>query len=346
MRVLIAGGTSGVESLPTSVSALVDWNVFNEHAVNWMGLYLGDISRPAPFGDEISWNWARNLNETTRRNVEGEIDRWIREGEPLPVLEKRLARLPAFSDARARMVAVTEVTRVYASGNLMAWDASGVVGAKRWRTARDELVCPICGPMHMTIVEFDQEWTFTPEMREADPGLDKALNSIKANGFIAPPAHVHCRCWLSPVIIEAHDLDELDEQRFDKQPGSSFALADELALIRGAGHDIFADIRPPSGRAPRGLGTEYKQRRRIQSRIESHIKWRDQAQRQLQGYRGQRGVRNRWRIDVAQTRVQELNKGITAMLDIANDPLADWAFKTELIDGIAAYISELRVLAA
>jgi hypothetical protein len=216
MNVLLSGAASGNGQLPAELRVFTDWDVFNQSALDWMDLYLGDVSRRAPFADSTAWNWAANLNETTRRQVSSEISNWVRAGEALPELEKRLGRLPSFTTQRARQVAVTEVTRVYASGNLMAWEASGVVSAKRWRTAFDELVCPICGPMHMTIVEFGGQWNFTQEMRDANPELDSALNSLKVSGFTAPPAHVHCRCWLSPVILEAHTPEEIAEQRFDK----------------------------------------------------------------------------------------------------------------------------------
>jgi len=46
-----------------------------------------------------------------------------------------------FGRQRARRVAVTEVTRVYAAGNEEAWRATGYVTGKRWMTARDERVC-------------------------------------------------------------------------------------------------------------------------------------------------------------------------------------------------------------
>lgn len=216
MRIIIAGATSGVELLPPNIAVLVDWDVFNRDAVSWLRRYLGDSTTRPPFVGDAGWNWAQNLTDTTRRNVMEEIDRWIQEGEPLPVLEKRLARLPTFGSLRARQVAVTEVTRVYASGNLMAWQSSGMVGAKRWRTAVDERVCPICGPMHDTIVEIDAEWQFTQEMRDKNPALDRALKGLKQTAFTAPPAHVLCRCHLIPVVLEAYEPGELDDQRFDK----------------------------------------------------------------------------------------------------------------------------------
>lgn len=84
-----------------------------------------------------------------------------------------------YSPERARAIAVTEVTRAFAQGNLAAWRESEVVERKRWNTAVDELVCPICRPLAGQIEDIGG--TF-------DGGLD------------GPPAHVRCRCWVTPVV--------------------------------------------------------------------------------------------------------------------------------------------------
>ena len=346
MRVLISGGTSGVNLLPNELRVLVDWDVFNQHALNWMDIFLGDAmtTRP-PFTDNIAWSWAQGLTNTTRKHISTEIDQWVRAGEPLPELTKRLARSAAFTPQRARQTAVTEVTRIYASGNMMAWDASGVVGAKRWRTANDERVCPICGPLHMTIVDFEGSWDFTPEMLANNPELERALNSIKATSFTAPPAHVLCRCWLSPVIIEAHDPEALDEQRFDKQP--KYQLAEDRAIansLNNTGNDILSGIRPPSGRAPRGMGQEYAQRRRIANNIEKHIRWRTTSRQHIMNDRGQ--ASNMRTVTIAKERIRQLDKAIPAMIDIANSGIGDWGFIDELVRGIAGEVSVIRGVVA
>lgn len=70
------------------------------------------------------------------------------------------------------------------------------------------------------------------------------------------------------------------------------------------------------------------------------MKWRSHASAQLNRYRGQRA--NRWQIDMAQARYSELNKGIDAMLNIASQPMGDWQFKGEMVDGIIGYLQSLR----
>lgn len=211
LAVLLAGGDNGAATMPPGLDVLVDWDVFNTSALDWLRIYFGDM-QPGIWGQSGAFDWAQRLNGYTRRTIIKEIDSWVREGAPLPVLEQRLASL--FDSARARRVAVTEVTRIYASGNLMAWQSSGVVTGKRWMTAVDERVCPICGPLHNTLVEIDRTWEFTQAMLDANPQLAKALRGPAA--FVAPPAHVMCRCWLQPVVFEALEPAEIERARFGR----------------------------------------------------------------------------------------------------------------------------------
>ena len=97
----------------------------------------------------------------------------IRSGSPLSALEAALA--PLFGDARARRIAVTEVTRLFARGNQMAWEETGFVNMVKWNTAEDELVCPVCRPLDGTMI---------------------GIGDIDA----MPPAHVNCRCYITPIV--------------------------------------------------------------------------------------------------------------------------------------------------
>jgi len=254
-------------------------------------------------------NLVRDITRTTKERLRREVSQFADSGETFQQFSRRLAQSGLFSPERARMIAVTEVTSAFAQGNMIAWKESGVTEGKEWNTANDELVCPICGPLDGKQVKLDGEFT---------------------GGFAAPPAHPRCRCWITPVTMG--DLERTQE----------FMIAEELSLLEESGFDPFEAIRPPEGRAPRGTGEEYRLRRNIVSRIETHMKWRDAAEAQLRKYRGQTSHLVRWRIDEAQARVQELNKGIGAMLDIASQPLGDWQFKAEMVNGIAGYIQALR----
>ena len=291
----------------------VDWALANDAAAQWAEGY--------------SFQLVTGIEGTTKRRLQREIAGFTDSGETFQAFSRRLAASDMFSPARAQMIAVTEVTRAYAEGNKIAWRESGVTEGMEWNTANDELVCPICGPLDGEQVKLDDKFD---------------------GGFEAPPAHPRCRCWLTPVTVG--DL-ETGQEIFDRLnlPGMGeaagreiFDVADEIALIEGAGFDSFVGIRPPPGRAPRGLGTEYAQRRRIVKRIQAQMRHREAATRQIREFRGQTSMRIRWKFDAAVAREQELNKGIATMLDISGDAIADWSFKTEMVDGIIKYMSAIR----
>lgn len=170
LSLIFSGGRSGHDLLPEGARILMNWDVFNEDAIS----YLNDYRMST---------WA-NINRVSREHTVSIIDDWIRSGEHLDVLSARLE--PWYSPERAERVAVTEVTRIYAEGNQLAWRATGLVSHNRWNTARDERVCPICAPLHGMVVELGANG-FTTQ-----GGI----------GITAPPAHPRCRCWLAPVVSE------------------------------------------------------------------------------------------------------------------------------------------------
>lgn len=143
-----------------------DWQLVNTAALEWAQRYVGEL--------------IRGINAVTRRRIQAEVAQFVETGESVLALARRLVGIGPFSDDRARMIAVTEVTRAYAEGNMTAWRETGVIERRRWNTANDELVCPICGPRHNMVVGLDEDF----------------------DGLEGPPAHPRCRCWLTPVIVD------------------------------------------------------------------------------------------------------------------------------------------------
>jgi SPP1 gp7 family putative phage head morphogenesis protein len=185
LTLLMAGARSGASALPAGLSFLIDWDAFNTSAVDWLRRYEA--------------GWLRGVNGTTRTQVVKIVENWIKAGSHLDSLTEEFK--PIFGDDRAAMIAATETTRVYAEGNVMAWRSSGIVTAKRWQTSRDDLVCPVCGPLHNKVVSLEYGWS-------AD-GQGKIIESPE--GLFAPPAHVRCRCWLLPVVGDEAFKKRLDE---------------------------------------------------------------------------------------------------------------------------------------
>jgi len=127
--------------------------------------------------------WARNYSyelitgiEATGRDVVARaVARFIEAGKPLEELAGELASI--YSGPRAAMIASTETTRAFYEGQVASFRGSGVIKKMEWRTARDERVCPTCGPLH---------------------GKRTAMGGTFDG--ITPPAHPRCRCWIAPVV--------------------------------------------------------------------------------------------------------------------------------------------------
>jgi uncharacterized protein with gpF-like domain len=94
-----------------------------------------------------------------------------------------------FTDARAMMIARTEVANAQAGGNFDVWKRSGMVKTVKWTVSADE-PCDDCADNE------DEEVPFG----EAFP-----------SGDLLPPAHPNCRCVLVTVKLADDDEDDQDE---------------------------------------------------------------------------------------------------------------------------------------
>lgn len=156
----------GVRQLDT-IGFGFDWTLANTAARDWANQYVGQL--------------IGSIEETTRNQVRQAVAAWVENGDPLESLIRELE--PTFGRARAELIASTEVTRAYAEGTQAAYREAGVINRMRWRTARDEIVCPICGALHNV---------------EADLG-GRFVNPNNNREYF-PPAHPRCRCWIVPVV--------------------------------------------------------------------------------------------------------------------------------------------------
>ena len=146
-----------------------------------IGADLAVISQEAlQHSQRYTYDLVTGLTDTTRRLVQESITTYtgtpgMTRGDLVKLLE------PAFGEQRANMIAVTEVTRAYSASTnqyqRMALDA-GVEMRRVWFTLRDQLVCPICGPLHGLP---EEDWP--AQYRDG------------------PPAHPHCRCG-SELTVE------------------------------------------------------------------------------------------------------------------------------------------------
>lgn len=150
-----------------------DYRLVNEEAARWARTY--------------SYELVRGINDTTRENLRTAVEAWTRSGQPFPDLVRELT--PLFGATRAKLIATTETTRAYAEGSVRTYQASGVVIAIEWLTARDLKVCPICQPL-------------------------EGVRATMSGGFpsdrgpiLRPPAHPGCRCAVAPIVPTPEELE-------------------------------------------------------------------------------------------------------------------------------------------
>lgn len=125
---------------------------------------------------EYAYDLVKDLTATARETLQTVISEFA--ATPGMTLGDVIDRLP-FSEQRAALIATTEITRAYATGQAAAGAALAeqypdVRVVKEWFTNVDDRVCPVCGPLHG---------------EEVDEG------ELFGGEFDGPPAHPGCRCW-------------------------------------------------------------------------------------------------------------------------------------------------------
>ena len=128
---LMGGSVTAASLLPEGLDALIDWDGFNQAAID--------------FAQEYRFEWIKGITDTTREQTQQVMADWIASGDPLSVLEAQIEAI--YGEARAASISATEITRLFQEGNELAWQSTGLVEKAIWMTVQDERVCPICEPM-------------------------------------------------------------------------------------------------------------------------------------------------------------------------------------------------------
>lgn len=150
----------------TGVRERVNWNLVN--------------TRAQTAAESYSFELVRGITDTSRDRLRGVVGRFAATpGQDLKGLGSEIGNI-FDSRVRGEMIAVTEVTRAAAQGEqdlvdeIRRLDPSAGV-AQIWLTSNDELVCPVCGPLH---------------------------GKRRGNGWTEPPpAHPRCRCDMATQLI-------------------------------------------------------------------------------------------------------------------------------------------------
>jgi len=162
---LRVAATAGATAAAADVGIAFDPAAFDSRISDWIQQYSFDL--------------IKGINDTTRGIVQDALTKF---NQTAGMTNKDLFDLltPAFGDARAQMIAITEVTRAYSESNSMYqfyMTELGVESMREWHTSKDEKVCPICSPM---------------DMQQAKQGEN--FKDDFGNTYANPPAHVNCRC--------------------------------------------------------------------------------------------------------------------------------------------------------
>ena len=167
-----AAGMSAIESLNIPITSDMT-DLVNERA--------------SLYAEELSAQLVTDIDDSTREMIRSKVQQAVDEGWSSSELSEALADSRAFDPARAELIADYELGSALEAGNLVGWQASGVVQGKQWLTADDDLVSDEC-------------------QANADQGvipLDEEFQS----GDDAPLAHPYCRC----VIVGAVQEDNSDQ---------------------------------------------------------------------------------------------------------------------------------------
>lgn len=127
--------------------------------------------RARAWATQYSADLAHDLNRTSRNRVQAAINAY-RTGDIDRDVLTNIINNDVYNADRARLIAVTEITRANSEGEEQALEAAGMRAGMTpvWITSRDDRTCPICQPLEGR--RYGDGWT--------------AL----------PPIHPGCRCYV------------------------------------------------------------------------------------------------------------------------------------------------------
>ena len=174
MRLFQDATKHGISLFGQTSKLQIDWNLTNLRAFEWAKKYTYDL--------------VKMIDDTTRKLLQSAVSQFV--NTPGMTIGDVMDMLP-FDEQRAQTVAVTEITRAYATANQLAGEDlkkefPDVRVVKHWFTNNDDRVCDLCGPLDGVEVEVDENFYDPDEYSDGDP-----------------PRHVACRCWMNTTTALA-----------------------------------------------------------------------------------------------------------------------------------------------
>jgi len=167
----------------------------------------------------------KSINETTRREIQSIVKDGLHYGYSAQEIAARIAqKFDKFKSIRTLTIARTELSRAANYAYLKSGESLGMT-QKRWLTALDEFVCPICSSLNGKIVPV--KGSFSMSLIEND-GTSKNYTADQ------PPAHPNCRCTLlvtTPAEVAPLQIENVltaDRPKFSRD--SLDTVLNELGL--------------------------------------------------------------------------------------------------------------------
>ena len=126
------------------------------------------------YADKMAAELVTQVTDSTRDMIRERVVQAIDNGWSQKELTDDLIDSRAFDPGRAALISGYELGSALEAGNMLGWQASGVVSGKQWLTAGDDLVSDEC-------------------QMNADQGVIP-LDDEFQSGDDAPLAHPYCRC--------------------------------------------------------------------------------------------------------------------------------------------------------
>jgi len=187
---ILAQASGEVEKRYRHIRVRLTWDLWDAAAQQRAQVYKYDL--------------IKDINDVTRDQLGKTVGAWIESDEGLPALAERVRKLVPPKSAlgtrdRATLIAQTETTRVYADTRLAGMKAAGL-RQMCWRTANDDIVCPICQALGMAN---------GGEGAIGDVASGMFLNALDGKKYSCP-AHPGCRCWIVENVTELEALTAFD----------------------------------------------------------------------------------------------------------------------------------------
>jgi len=167
-RLLSKNVRNGISLFGQSTPVDIDYTLTNQEAAKWAQNYAGKL--------------IKEVDAVSLRAVQAAVQMFVE--TPGFTLGDLVDLLP-YSEQRALMIAVTEVTNSYKQGQILAGQElkeqfPDVRVIKTWFTNADDRVCDLCGKLDGKTINLEDTF-YEPENEYQDGN---------------PPYHVNCRCWI------------------------------------------------------------------------------------------------------------------------------------------------------